>query len=216
METLAAIESRFSAKSFLDKSISWQNIERVLKAAIQAPNAGNLQSFRFILISEEPIKEKLAEACYKQSWIAQAPIIIVICSSNADLETHYHDAAVKYASQDASAAAENLILSATDMGIQSCWVSAFNEDEVKMLLRIPQSATPHIIIPLGYSSDSQKQKPRHHLEFLLYFNEYGISERKPSAFPLDKNIPKLKKQAKKLASKVKSNVGEKLKRKPKR
>src|SRR3989338_9460246 len=157
MNTLEAIEKRFSAKSFLDKSISWQNIEKILKAAIQAPNAGNLKSFRFILIAEDAIKEKLAEACFKQSWIAQAHFIIVICSSNSDLETQYHDAAAKYSSQDASAAAENLTLAATDLGIQSCWVSAFNEYELKMLLKIPDSAAPHIIIPLGYSTESKTQ-----------------------------------------------------------
>src|SRR3989344_5401885 len=211
METLEAINKRFSAHSFTDKDFSWTTLGKLITAAIKAPNSGNLQSFRFIIITDEKIKEKLSINCHNQVWIAQAPVIVVICSDNSDIERYYKDQSKKYAIQDASAAAENLILAAADLGIQSCWVSAFNEYEIKMLLKIPDSAAPHIIIPLGYSTESKTQT-RHDMEFLISFNDYTNKERKPGMFPLIDKANKAVSQAGKHSKKFSAKLKEKLKR----
>ena len=215
METLEAINKRFSARSFTDKQVSWASLEKILRAAIRAPNAGNVQSFKFIIITNEIKKEKLAKASFNQSWLAQAPVIIVICSSGSDLEKLYHEQAKTYSIQDCSAAAENILLSAAGLGINSCWVGAFDHEEVSTILGIPPGVTPHIIIPLGYSKEEQSST-RHHIEFLVHYNEFGTRERSPGQisnspglFPTFKAQEKLEKKSKNLSVKIK----EKFKRK---
>ena len=208
METLEAIKSRFSARSFLDKDIPKEKLWEIIRAAIRAPNAGNLQSFRFVIVTEDNVKEKLGKSSYNQQWIAQAPVIIAVCSDSSDLSKYYKEKAIAYGMQDCSAAAENILLAATSLGIQSCWVAAFNEGEVSMALRLPQFVTPHVLIPLGYSKETQSST-RHHPEFLVHFNEYGSQEVKPGFFPLFKTGRPLKKKTKRISNKIK----EKLKRK---
>ena len=215
METLAAIHSRFSSHSFRDKKISWTTLGKLITASIQAPNSGNLQSFRFVIVTKDNLKEELGKASFNQAWIAQAQVIIIICSDMTDIERYYKDNGKKYALQDASAAAENLILAATDLSIQSCWIGAFNEGEVSMILRLPPFVIPQIIIPLGYS-DEKKTQPRHHMEFLINFNEYGNKERSPYMFPVIDKIEEKTNHAGKQAKKFSAKLKEKFKRKPKR
>ena len=207
METLQAIKKRFSVNSFLKKNLSHDKLVKMLQAGIQAPNAGNLQSFRFVIVRRDDLKVKLGKAAFKQAWIAQAPVVLVICSDNSELVKQYGNKAETYAIQNCSAAAENILLASTDLGIDSCWIGAFNSDEVLMALRLPRSIIPYIIIPLGYSKEKKKSK-RFQLEHFLHFEEYGTQDFKQGIFPLEvKVIPKIEKETKKLEEQSKHLFG---------
>src|SRR3989344_5475777 len=182
METLKAIQNRFSAKSFIKKSIKHDDLANILQAAHRAPNAGNLQSYAFVLVYQFVLKKRLAKAAHNQAWIAQAPVIVVICSDEMEMGQHYGNKASFYGIQNCSAAAENVIIAATDNNIQSCWIGAFNQEEVSMALKLPRIIKPYIMIPLGYSTE-EKRENRLPLKQFLHFNEFGTQDVAEGKFP---------------------------------
>lgn len=153
MECLEAIKGRRSIRKFKDNPVKKEILEELLEAAQMAPSAGNLQARDFIVISNKVTKQKLAQAALDQSFIEQAPVVIVVVA-NTDRSSHiYKSRGELYAIQDATAAVMNLLLAAHSKGLAACWVGAFDEYAVSDILGIPNRITPIAIIPVGYSNE---------------------------------------------------------------
>jgi len=150
-----AINERFSCRKYLARKISNENLNKILKAGIRAPNAGNLQSFRFLVIKDEKTKEKLTSACLDQRWMMQAPLFIVICADLKTLKEYYTNRYKLYSIQDTALAAQNIMLTAFSLDIKSCFISSFDEKSIKRVLNLKQNLEPHCIITLGYSKESE-------------------------------------------------------------
>ena len=139
-------------------------VERLLQSACLAPSAGNVQPWRFYVIRGDDLKAQLASAALGQAFVSQAPVVIVVC---ADLVAHasvYGKRGVElYSIQDCAAAVENILLAATAMGLGSCWVGAFREDQAASALGLPSDIRPLAMIPLGYAAreGSQPRKVSH-------------------------------------------------------
>ena len=108
MNLTNAINERFSCTKYLAREISNECLNKILRAGIRAPNAGNLQSFRFVVVNDEKIKEKITSACLDQRWMMQAPIFIVVCSDIKTLKEYYPARHKIYAVQDTSLAAQKI------------------------------------------------------------------------------------------------------------
>ena len=80
MNVTKALNERFSCRLYKNKNISDKILNKILTAAINAPNAGNLQACKFILVDKQETKEQLIKASLDQRWMTQAPIFIVVCS----------------------------------------------------------------------------------------------------------------------------------------
>lgn len=201
MELDTCIEKRRSQRKFIDKELPLEVVAKIVKAGTMSPNAGNLQAWRFIIITDSKTKEKVAMACEEQLWMCEAGALIAICSDLRDIERFYADKAKLFATQDASASAENMILKATDMGVGSCWVAAFDESSLKDALSLPGYMAPQVVITLGYSEEKAKPKPKLKIEELIYLNQFG---KKPGEFPeIAEIIKKLIEKGKKAVSKLK-------------
>ena len=201
MELDACIEKRQSQRKFLDKELPIEVIAKIVKAGTMSPNAGNLQALRFIIITDSKAKEKVAMACEEQLWMCEAGALIAICSDLRDIERFYADKANFFATQDASASAENMVLKATDIGIGSCWIAAFDESSLKHALSLPGYMVPQIVITLGYSDEKVKAKPKLKMEELIHFNQFG---KKPGEYPeIADTIKKLIEKGKKAVGKLK-------------
>lgn len=189
MDLDSAINNRFSCRTFIDKKVNITDLNLILDAGIKAPSAGNLQDFRFIIETEEDKKRQIAEASLKQLWIADAPILIIVCSDLKNLIRFYEDRAEYYAVQDTAAAAENILLKATDLGLATNWISVFDENVLRRVLRLPEQIKPYVIIPLGYTKEKPKQRKRHPIETFTSFNEFGNKKYDRDTFPLMKYKP---------------------------
>lgn len=133
------------------KEVNKEQIDKLLEAAQLAPSAGNMQDWRFAVVKDQKIKNKIAEAALSQNFIAQAPVVIIISSDLEVAKDHYNKRGVElYAIQDVAVAAEHIFLAATEMGLASCWVGAFEEKEIKEILDLPQHYRPMVILPIGY------------------------------------------------------------------
>jgi len=190
MDLFKAIENRFSCRSYINKKIKENHLHKIMDAAIKAPNGGNLQAWRFIIVDDIIKKEELVKAALDQRWMSQAPILIVICGDLTNEKRFYKERAEEYLMQDCAVAAENLMLSATALKIRSCWVGAFDKNAVSRALKMPDNIVPYAIITLGYSDEKIKEKKRHGLDSVIYFNEFGNRDDGKGLFPLVKHFKK--------------------------
>jgi len=149
MELKEAIRKRQSIRDFSDTTIPPLVIDEILDYANQAPSAGNLQARDFIIVDDEFQKEQLSIAANHQTFIAEAPVIIIVCANLKRISSYGKRGRELYCIQDASAAVEHILLMAVDYGLDTCWVGAFDEQAVSTLLELPSSIRPVALIPLG-------------------------------------------------------------------
>ena len=130
VEVLEAIEKRRSVRRFdPGRNISEKQIEKLLEAAQWAPSAGNLQSRFFVVVRDKAVKEQLAEAVFGQDFVAEAPVVIVFCADLERSASKYGDRGrMLYCVQDATLAAQNFWLAATEAGLGTCWVGGFENN----------------------------------------------------------------------------------------
>ncbi|MAG19997.1 hypothetical protein CL618_01025 [archaeon] len=187
METLKAIQKRHSVRRFLEIPIKQQDLNKILKAASQAPTSANIITTRIIVVTNQEKKEQIAKACLNQTWITQAPVVLVLCSDIESIKDIYKKRAEFYATQNATVTAQNILIAATDLKIGSCFVSAFTNLPLQKTLKLPKHLKPQVVIPLGYSDDKKTKKRRERLQHMLFFEEFG-KRTKSSIFPLKKHI----------------------------
>ncbi len=177
MEALTAIKTRRSCRAFKPEKIHKSVLYKILDAARWAPSAGNLQSWEFVIVEEETAKRQLASAALGQEFVAGAPTVVVVC---ADTER----SAVKYGSRgkffyslaDACAATQNLLIAAAAMDVATCWVGAFDVNQVRDVLRIPEGIIPIVIVPLGRPAEEAHPSSRTSLGNIVHFETYGKFE----------------------------------------
>jgi nitroreductase len=159
MDVFEAIAKRRSIRKYQERDVDDKLIGVLLWAAAQAPSAGNLQDWRFIVIRDKKTKELLYNAALRQDHIKEAPVLIVVCSDLEVLSLRYGKRGeIVYSLLDCGAAIENLLLAATALNLATCWISAFDEEDVKNILRLPDFVRPVAIITVGYPAEKPEEK----------------------------------------------------------
>ncbi|MDP3450574.1 MAG: nitroreductase family protein [Anaerolineaceae bacterium] len=148
-----AIFNRRSIRKFTKQEISDETIETLLRAAMAAPSAGNQQPWHFIVIKDEEILYEIPKFHPYSQMLRDAACAIVVCGDLV-LETN-----IGFWVQDCSAATENILIEATDLGLGSVWLGVHpDKDRVKpvqSLLGLPETVVPLCIVALGYPTDSK-------------------------------------------------------------
>jgi nitroreductase len=152
MDIWQVFKKRHSVRNFDSrKDVSNDLIEKIIEAAKTAPSAGGLYPTDFIIVRDQKTKEQIARAALRQDFVAQAPVVIVVVSDVEKTASYYGERGRNlYVIQDAAAATENLILAATALGLGTCWVGAFDEEEIRKILKLKRDFRPLAIIPVGY------------------------------------------------------------------
>jgi nitroreductase len=159
MNILDIIKNRRSVREFEDREIPESAIDVLIEALRWAPSAGNLQSRKFYFVFNEAIRNKLALAGFRHdyaSFIARAPLVVVACADLNIASRYGERGADLYCVQDAAASVQNLLLAAHDLGLGTCWVGAFKEEQVKEILDLPGHLRPVVIVPVGYPAKTPK------------------------------------------------------------
>jgi len=157
LDVFEAIKTRRSIRAFTREEVSDREIETILDAARWAPSAGNIQPWIFIVVKNPETKRRLSRAALDQFFIAEAPVVIVVCADQERSGMGYGTRGISlYCIQDTAAATQNLLLATHALGLGACWVGAFDEEEVKLILRIPEGVRPVAIVPIGHPAE----KPR--------------------------------------------------------
>lgn len=174
MDGLNCIFNRRSIRKYLKKPVEFDKIAVILKSATKAPSAGNLQDYRFIVLTDKTVIRHVADHCTEQYWIAQAPVLIVVCADTERTEAYYGLRGQRlYSVQNAAAAMQNILLAAYDLGLGSCWIGSFEEEYLADALSIPDNVRPQGIITLGYADGDLLEREEMDINTMVYFNKYG-------------------------------------------
>ncbi len=181
MALLDLLKNRKSVRDFLDKPVEREKIMMCLEAARLAPSACNSQPWRFIVVDDKQLKNKLCQAAFGgvyfiNSFCRTAPVIVVIISEKSRFlaEIGGMFRGTKYYLIDIGIAGEHFVLQAEDLGLGTCWIGWFNEGAVKSTLNIPQRKKIDMLIALGYY-DREKVSPEHGrepMDKIASFNSY--------------------------------------------
>lgn len=154
MDFFEILKNRHCVREFdSSKKVADNLIEKILEAGKLAPSAGGLESQRFYVVRDPKQKTEIAQTApdRNQKMIIQAPVSIVIAGDKELCASKYGDRGRNlYVIQDAAASAENMFLAITALGLSTCWVGAFNENEVRCILNLPENIQPMAIMPIGY------------------------------------------------------------------
>ena len=173
MDTLTAIATRRTIRKYKDTPVEFEKIGHILNSGRYAPSAGNLQDWKFIIISDLKTRQLIAEACVEQYWAGSAPLMIIVCTEPEKIKRSYEKLGEKYSLQNGAAAIQNMLLAAHDQGLASAWVGAFQDDKVKETLGIPKEVIIHGIIPVGYGDEKPVMPARFTLEQTTFIEGWG-------------------------------------------
>jgi len=164
MEVLEAIKSVKSVSKFKPDPIPEQKVQAIVNAARFAPSAENLQPWKFIIVTDEDTKRKLAGACTNAKSVANSPLVLEAVATVGGYMNSYP--------VDLGMALANVTVAAASEGLGTSWIFAFNEEKVKTLLSIPDDAHVVGLTPLGVPEAFEPPAGRKHLSEILSYNAY--------------------------------------------
>ena len=186
-EVIQQLYRRKSIRMYTEQEIGKTEKDAILRAAAEAPTAGNQQLYTILDITDQSLKEKLVETCDHQPMIAQAKMVLIFC---ADCKKWY-DAYLAVGCQtrkpgvgdlmlavtDAMIAAQNAVTAAESLGIGSCYIGDIMEncEAQRELLCLPDYVVPVGMLIFGYPTDQQKTRPkpeRVDMKYIVHENGY--------------------------------------------
>jgi len=181
MALLDLLKHRKSVRDFLDRPVEREKLMQCLEAARLAPSACNSQPWKFIVVDDRQLKNKLCDAAFSgiystNSFCKTAPVIVAVVSEKSKFLARIGGMfrGTEYHLIDLGIACEHFILQAADLGLGTCWIGWFDEGTVKTTLNVPQPKKIDILIALGYY-DPAKVNSEHNREptdKISSFNSY--------------------------------------------
>jgi nitroreductase/FMN reductase (NADPH)/FMN reductase [NAD(P)H] len=190
-ETIKQLFERKSVRVFEDKHIGEEDRRLILESATMAPSAGNQQLYTIIDITDDALKEKLAQTCDHQPFIAQADMVLVFCADCRKWVQAFREAGcvprqpgagdLLLAVTDTAIAAQNAVVAAQSMGIGSCYIGDIleNAELHRDMLHLPAYVVPAVMLVFGYPTKQQRErkKPeRVELKYIVHENSYQPTE----------------------------------------
>ena len=119
------------------------------------------------------IKRKLAAAALGQSFVEEAPVVIVVCADEDRSSMGYGvRGKTLYCIQDTAAAIQNIHLAAYSLGLGTCWIGAFREEEARRILKIPRGVRPVAMIAVGYAAEAPPPRSRRSLSQIVHYETF--------------------------------------------
>lgn len=193
-QTIRELYERKSVRAFTERAISKEDKAAILRAAAEAPTAGNQQLYTIIDVTDEALREALVKSCDDQPFIAKAPMVLIFC---ADCKKWY-DAYLAcgceprapgvgdlmLAVSDTNIAAQNAVSAAWSLGIGSCYIGDIMEncETQRKLLGLPRYVFPAAMLVFGYPTEQQalREKPKrvdmHHVVHENGYREMTVDE----------------------------------------
>lgn len=166
MEFSNLIQRRYSVRAYKPDPVEDDKLQGLLEAARLAPSAANRQALRFIVIHTEGREEEL-QRIYNRDWFVQPPL--VICACGIPPENWVRKDGKNYNDVDVAIAMDHLILAATDAGLGTCWIAAFDANAAREVLHLPDHVGPIAFTPLGYPAVQPGPRKRKDLSELVRY-----------------------------------------------
>ena len=172
------VRGRRSIRRYLPTPIEREKLLACLEAARLAPSAHNGQPWRFIVVDDPGLKERLAAAAFSgiysgSKFAAQAPVILVLLARTQFLAHGLGRRLqnVPFHLLDIGIAGEHIVLQAEELGLATCWMGWFSYRKARKLLAIPRKYKIMAMMPLGYAEKRpRREPPRRALEEIVTYN----------------------------------------------
>lgn len=161
------VTKRYSVRAYKPDPVEDEKLQQVLEAARMAPTAANRQPFQIILIHTAGREAELSRI-YGRDWFTQAPLVICACGIPPQGWTRSKDGK-SYTDVDVAIVVDHLTLAATDVGLGTCWIAAFDPIAAREVLGLPDGVEPIAFTPLGYPADQLGPKKRKALSELVRY-----------------------------------------------
>ena len=168
MNVLEAIRKRYSCRSYQDKPVEQEKLDKIFEAARLAPSARNLQDWRFIVVTDKKNKCRLVEAANNQKFLENAGVIIIACSNSS----HVMRCGQAIGPIDVAIALEHIALQAVEEGLGTCWVGSFEPDKVRQVLGIPEDIVIIELMTVGYPADHWTTPKRDPMEKIVCYEKW--------------------------------------------
>ncbi len=142
MDAIQCIKTRKSVRQFTHETVAKEVIEDIIDCERLAPTANNVQPWEFVVVTTPEIRERIAEITDYGKFIKEAPVCIIVFSSDT-----------KYYLEDCSAATENILLASRAYGLYGCWVAGDKKpyaEDIRKLLEVPEGYKLISLIPIGH------------------------------------------------------------------
>ena len=169
MEFTELVKKRYSVRAYRSDPVEDEKLHLVLEAVRLAPTAANRQPFQFIVIQTAG-READLQRVYRRGWFVQAPLVICACAIPDQAWSRMDGK--PYADVDVTIAMDHLILAATEQGLGTCWVAAFDPAAAREVLALPDGVEPIAFTPLGYPADQLGPKQRKSLAELVRYERW--------------------------------------------
>ncbi|MFC2045962.1 nitroreductase family protein [Chloroflexota bacterium] len=169
MQFTEIIKSRYSVRAYKPDPVDEHVLNQVLEAARWAPTANNRQPLQLIVIRTKGREAELRRVC-DRPWFVQAPLIISACGIETQSWTRMDGK--PYTEVDAAIVMDHLILAATEAGLGTCWIAAFDPVAAREVLGLPDGVEPILFALLGYPADQPRPKERKALSDLVRYERW--------------------------------------------
>ena len=162
MDTLDAIRTRRSIRTYLDRPVPEELIQKLLVAAMQAPSARNQQPWQFVVIDDRAILARIPKVMPNAGMAGSAPLAILVCG---DLGLEQSEG---YWVVDCAAAVENMLLAAHALGLGAVWCGVYPREPrmegLRQLVGLPQNVVAHSLVVIGYPAEQVQPEDRYRSE----------------------------------------------------
>lgn len=158
MNVHTAIRNRRSVREYSPRPISDDSVQRLRDALRFAPSACNIQPWRFVFVTDSALRAELGRAASEQTFIAQAPLIVVACGY-PEQAYHHMGGQGNSVDIDLAIALDHLSLAAVAEGLGTCWIGAFDAREVRRLLHVPATVKVVALMPVGFPLSADQIRP---------------------------------------------------------
>lgn len=163
------VKARYSVRAYKPTPIDEQDLQQVLEDACFAPTAANRQAFQLLVIHTAGRGDELRRI-YDRGWFVQAPIVVCACGLPA--ENWVRSDGKNYNDVDVAIVMDHLTLSATNRGLGTCWIGAFDPTAARNVLGLPADVVPVAFTPLGYPADEPRVKRRKAVSELVRYERW--------------------------------------------
>ena len=167
---LEVIRKRQSVRIYQDKEIPEEILNEILETGRLAASASNRQDMKLLVIKDRHLKQKLVPACRDQKFIGEASVVIVGCATNPEriMLCGEHSYPI-----DLAIALDHMSIQAVALGLGTCWIGAFYQDEVKKILMIPKGVRVVALMPLGFPKELRSKAARKPLSEIVCYDKYS-------------------------------------------
>lgn len=156
MDFLEIAKKRYSVRSYSDRKVEGEKLDKILQAAHIAPTAANLQPVHLIVVQKKDGLEKIG----KGANIYGAPLAIIVCADHNKAWVRPFDKK-KTSDIDASILTDHMMMEATELGLGSVWVCYFKPDVIRKEFSLPDNLEPINILAIGYPNKAAADPERH-------------------------------------------------------